>query len=612
MVGHVEEWGRIHEQTCKAGQVYRELSPEAFDARMTCLLAVESETVELVENVFGDLDPGAIGVSSIERLSSPESCRHVSLERGRELDADAQRGVRDLRKALASARAHHIAGRSRDALDQVDALAVAIEDADVPSLRARHLVLRGSILSVLGRPVDAAESLEAGFHVALAAGNDELGIAGALELSRNAGGAAEDERAAMTWIRIARSIAARSEPGASVRSGIARSLAWRMGRAGEHDKALEVLDEAIDELAPEAANDPTLIVKLRADRAIQLDMIGRSAEAAEEFRWVIGSMEQTYGPESPQVGTQHLNLSSALMYVDDPEGALRHATRAFEIKVAAVGEDNPATNHARSNVAEAHRRLGELEEAAKWAQTAIDVVAGIEGFEYDELLSRNNLGGVRLDQGNQEEALEHFEAALELAQRHLGPADEMTALHRGNVGATLAAMGDYEAGLRHIRHAITDLENALGADIPGNPSAREQLIRVLMWSGEYEEAAHMARRQLALLEHQEGLSDERAAVAAMAAISESRLHGPALHRAALEDTRALDAASFPLLWSAASVELAADAVERGHEEEAARLLEGVEDVLPSPLHPHPWAQDVLLRARRLEARTTRPREIRQD
>ena len=70
---------------------------------------------------------------------------------------------------------------------------------------------------------------------------------------------------------------------------------------------------------------------------------------------------------------------------------------------------------------------------------------------YNRSFAENNLGGIALNQGRLDEALDYYHSALEALARIGGSEYVLGALHN-NLGATYIRRGEIEAGRDHLYH----------------------------------------------------------------------------------------------------------------------------------------------------------------
>ncbi len=129
-------------------------------------------------------------------------------------------------------------------------------------------------------------------------------------------------------------------------------------------------------------------------------------------------------------------------------GRHRDALDALDRLPAAVREGR---TRSALLAAEANGRLGNLAEAARWAELA-GTLARAHGESHAELRARNYRGAIALRRGEVAEAETHFGAALEMARSLGDHTAEARALN--NLGILANISGDSEAALASYRLAL--------------------------------------------------------------------------------------------------------------------------------------------------------------
>lgn len=184
--------------------------------------------------------------------------------------------------------------------------------------------------------------------------------------------------------------------------------------------------------------------------------------------------------------------SDLLREIDALAAAGRHqevVDRLAALPAAAAADRTPIALRA----AEAHGRLGALDEAERWAAVALES-ARTRGEQHAELRARNYQAAIALNRGRLDEAEEHFSAAVEMARALQDPASEarsfnnlgIVAFLRGNPKAALAsyqpALAAYQRaglqrGLAETHHNIGISRRQLG-DFGGALQAADQAFRL--------------------------------------------------------------------------------------------------------------------------------------
>ena len=149
--------------------------------------------------------------------------------------------------------------------------------------------------------------------------------------------------------------------------------------------------------------------------------------------------------------------------------------------------------------AEAHGRLGEYEDAERWAATAL-ALARERGDRHAEVRALNDRGAIALERGAAEDAERWFSTALELCGGLTSHGAQARALN--NLGILAHLRGDLEGALTSYQLALAAYQQAgmvrgmaetyhniaisrlhLG-DVPGAVSAAEQAVRLAGQDGD--------------------------------------------------------------------------------------------------------------------------------
>ena len=153
-----------------------------------------------------------------------------------------------------------------------------------------------------------------------------------------------------------------------------------------------------------------------------------------------------------------------IAYWKDSESLFRHAI--------ATTENNCIAHY---NLGDALLKRGQVDEAITHFQKALQI-------RPDFAAAHNNLGNVLLEKGQVDEAIAHFQKALEVRP--------LFAAARSNLGGALLQKGQTEA-------AITQFQQALDLD-PNNPRPRYNLGSAFLESGRVDEAIDQFQEALKL------------------------------------------------------------------------------------------------------------------
>jgi tetratricopeptide (TPR) repeat protein len=149
---------------------------------------------------------------------------------------------------------------------------------------------------------------------------------------------------------------------------------------------------------------------------------------------------------------------------------------------------------ARNQLANAYFDTGHwqlADENYRRAREAFDLLGDV----YNRSFAENNLGGIALNQGRLDEALDYYHSALEALARIGGSEYVLGALHN-NLGATYLRRGEIEAGRDHLYTGLHYFERTQSRDFL--PELYRHLAEAALASGEYTEAEMQGQQALAL------------------------------------------------------------------------------------------------------------------
>jgi CHAT domain-containing protein/tetratricopeptide (TPR) repeat protein len=174
---------------------------------------------------------------------------------------------------------------------------------------------------------------------------------------------------------------------------------------------------------------------------------------------------------------------------DDAKGAKEANLKALEIRRKKLPAGHPDIARSLNNLGLTSRSLGELNEAAKNVQEAVDLWKATLG-PGDPLvaLGLGNLGNVQRDLRNYEGARKSHQKALDIYRKTLKPDDPRIADTLNNLGNAQRDMRNYEGARKSHQEALDIQRKALK---PDDPRIADSLTNVglVQWDlRDYEEA----------------------------------------------------------------------------------------------------------------------------
>ena len=139
----------------------------------------------------------------------------------------------------------------------------------------------------------------------------------------------------------------------------------------------------------------------------------------------------------------------------------------YELRLEKLGERDPLTIVALSNLALTHRNLGEPDETVKLSREAATLASSVLGDSHPttwRLLS--NLSGILLEQKQFDEALAITERILKQREEALGEYHPQTMASMNSLGYALITAGRYDEAGDRIRDLVARSETAYPAEHP--------------------------------------------------------------------------------------------------------------------------------------------------
>ncbi|MFV0458241.1 MAG: tetratricopeptide repeat protein [Actinomycetales bacterium] len=210
------------------------------------------------------------------------------------------------------------------------------------------------------------------------------------------------------------------------------------------------LDAPADEWALRAAN---LVGRgdSRPDAAALVLLFEWLARAGrlEEAAVLVDSIDETLGPDHPEVLTTHHNLAYACAVAGDLAWAISLYQATLTARERVLGQDHPDTLATRNNLAYAYRRSGDVRGAISLYRATLAARERVLGAEHPQtLMSANNLAYAFQVAGDLEQAIIYYQDALERCQRTLGAKDPRTATIAANLQEARALATDPASDVR--------------------------------------------------------------------------------------------------------------------------------------------------------------------
>jgi len=248
--------------------------------------------------------------------------------------------------------------------------------------------------------------------------------------------------------------------------------------AGRYPEAKAVLERAL-EVAEVAHGSASLeVAEVLNELGIAAKYAGRFADGEAAYGRALAIVERELGPEDDAVASLFHNLGGLAHARGDHEAAEPLARRSVELRTALWGPDDVQVALDRGAHAAILVELGRLTEAEAVLREVIDTLRRAPDDELETAVTLNNLATVRQRLGDLGEAELVAREALAIRERRLGQGSSVLALSWNTLGSILEEGGRLEQAVEHYERAIDLLEGAVVSEHPARRTIARNLERV--------------------------------------------------------------------------------------------------------------------------------------
>ena len=170
-----------------------------------------------------------------------------------------------------------------------------------------------------------------------------------------------------------------------------------------------------------------------------------------------------------------------------------------EIELRKQLADTAGWCEALNKNSEAHWSSGDNEEGMALAEEALQL--GIDAFgEEDTFVAASycNIGGVYINLGSYQLALENYQKVLGICLKALGPEHPYVAYSYGHIGVVYNDFGDYQRALEYYQKALGIWFKALGPEHPDVAASYNNIGNVYCERGDYQQALENLQKALGI------------------------------------------------------------------------------------------------------------------
>jgi tetratricopeptide (TPR) repeat protein len=200
--------------------------------------------------------------------------------------------------------------------------------------------------------------------------------------------------------------------------------------------------------------------------ALMYDTLGRYAEAHAGYRRALKEAAESSGKAGLDYARVLGNLGASYVETGQTAAGEKMLREAVAIYSAADPPDRLRIAIAQNGLAEALCVVHKYKEADPLLTGALAVLEKNPGAWSETALAMNNLGTVRLFEGNQQEARRLLSPALAMLEQHLGPDHPLLVRVLNNLASLEHSTGHREEAAQRLRRALDIAEKRLGPEHP--------------------------------------------------------------------------------------------------------------------------------------------------
>jgi tetratricopeptide (TPR) repeat protein len=511
-----------------------------LDLRTACLDDRKRELEALLE-VFESPDATVVerSVRAARALPAVEPCADLDRLRAAVPDPEdpaVAAEVEQLRNTLARSRANVESGRYDRAVALAEQVTTELETASwhYPPLEAQALLTRGDAMARAGQIQESLPLLRRGTLLALRVGDRAGFVRGATDLTWEFGDSRTEYEVAHTWADLARStleqmggddeLAARlhnnvgavltnqqrydealeehrarlalvgEEDGGAFMSlaNIANIYNYR----GQWDEAVKTYGRAIEIATREVGPDHPSVLMIRGNLLGVMWRVGTVPAARTFGEDLLAKQREVLGVSHPTVLTTLSNLAMIAGLSGDATAELAYAKESLGLAETIYGNDSHLAVPPLLRLAKLEYERRAFEPARQYADRALRIARESRGNDHaDTAYALESLGTVALNEGEYEEALEHYAEAKRIVLGSNAP-PELAAIVESYSASALCLLGRPGEALEMAEIAADRFDRST-ASMSDRLIARNRIVWALVDLGRLEEAVAKADEVIA-------------------------------------------------------------------------------------------------------------------
>ncbi|MCR9163671.1 MAG: protein kinase domain-containing protein [Nannocystaceae bacterium] len=346
--------------------------------------------------------------------------------------------------------------------EHLEALGEHVERLGDPGLRARLAYLDGMRLRGAGSPEDAAQRLRDSARLALEAEQPRVLFNAASELAMVEGQLQRFEWAEH-WLDVLDALAAQmgERTWMSAHAWAQRGFVHRL--RGEQGLARDALRRAVELEDTPGSGDATTRAHHRRQLASVLSKLGEHEEAMRLMRQSLDETASLYGEDSPQYAEVLGNLATAHHDAGDLDASIGTWDESVRILSSALGQDDYRTMVARAERAVVLLSL-EPQRSGPELEAALEAFGGAASRRPITFILRDAIGRAHARTGSHDAAVEQWTTLL--AEMGASEATEIGMRVHLELGRELGSAGRLSDASEHLGRAA---ELAADSEDPASP-----------------------------------------------------------------------------------------------------------------------------------------------
>jgi CHAT domain-containing protein len=237
------------------------------------------------------------------------------------------------------------------------------------------------------------------------------------------------------------------------------------------------------------------------DKASQLTLKGRYAEAEPLFKRELAILERTVGPDAPAYSAGLNNLGEVYLRQGRYAEAEPLYRRTLAILEKVRGPAHPDVASALNNLAELTNKQARYAEAEPLYRRALAIrQKALRPDDPDVATSYNNLAGLYALLGRYGEAEQLFRQSLAILEKALGPEHPHVATNLNNLASLYDRQARFADAEPLLRRSLAIREKVLGPAHPDVAEGLNSLAELYANQGRFAEAEALDKRALAIEE----------------------------------------------------------------------------------------------------------------